>query len=165
MRTANKLIILLAAVLVVTGCDWLRSQLGMATSQELEELKTERIREEAEQRVKDSLEKVIADSLAMVADSLEAQEAGKNASLDETKRFHVILGSFKVHSNSERMAENLKKKGYEPVVFSFYNGFEAVSVCSYDHVTPAFNAMYRLLDEGFGPDDIWVYDIRQNLHK
>jgi hypothetical protein len=165
MRTANKLIILLVAVLVVTGCDWLRSQLGMATSQELEELKMESVREAAAQRVRDSLDKVVADSLAMVADSLEAEQASQVASLDETKRFHVILGSFKVHSNSERMAENLRKKGYEPVVFSFHNGFEAVSVCSYDRVTPAFNAMYRLLDEGFGPDDIWVYDVRQNLHK
>lgn len=165
MRTANKLIILLATVLTVTGCDWLRSQLGMATSQELEELKMERIREETAQREKDSLEKVVADSLAMTADSIETEKEPGSASLDETKRFHVILGSFKVHSNSERMAENLRKKGYEPVVFSFYNGFEAVSVCSYDNVTSAFNAMYRLLDEGFGPDDIWVYDIRQNLHK
>lgn len=165
MRTAKIILILTTAIVLVTGCDWVRTQLGMATSQEIEALKTEQQRVEAGLRTADSIQKARLDSTKLVTDSLELEKAAQIKKLESTQRFHVILGSFKEHSNSARMVENLTKKGYKPQVFSFKNGFEAVSVCSFDKATPAFNKMYELLDnEGIAPDDIWVYDIRQSLH-
>ncbi|MDD2583504.1 MAG: hypothetical protein PHE99_00995 [Bacteroidales bacterium] len=164
MRTAKIILTLTTAIMIVTGCDWVRSQLGMATSQEIEALKIEQQRVEAGLQKADSIEKARLDSIKLVADSLEMEKAIEKKKLESRERFHVILGSFKNYSNSARMVEKLTKKGYKPQVFNFKNGFEAVSICSFDKVTPAFNEMYNLLDQGFAPDDIWVYDIKQNLH-
>ncbi len=165
MRTAKYLLTLTAAILIVTGCDWVRSQLGMTTSEEMEALRREQIRQQQERRINDSIAQVRADSLqSAVADSL-AREAEKGRPLfDSQNRFHVILGSFRVYSNSERMVESLKSKGYKPVAMDFKNGFRVVSVKSFGSINAAFNEMYKLLDADIGPDDIWVYDTRQNLH-
>lgn len=164
MRTAKIILTLTTAIMIVTGCDWVRSQLGMATSQEIEALKLEQQRAEAGMHAADSIEKARLDSLKLVSDSIDIKKAIEQKKLESKKRFHVILGSFKDYSNSARMVDDLTKKGYKPLVFNFKNGFEAVSVCSFDKATPAFNEMYKLLDQGFAPDDIWVYDIKQNLH-
>ncbi|MFA6770255.1 MAG: hypothetical protein WCR71_03690 [Bacteroidales bacterium] len=164
MRTAKIILTLITVIMIVTGCDWTRSQLGMATSKEIEALKNEQERMEASLYIADSIKNAKLDSIRLVTDSMAIKEAAQLKRLESTQRFHVILGSFKVHSNSSRMMETLTKKGYKPQLFNFKNGFEAVSVCSFDKATPAFNQMYKLLDDGIAPDDIWVYDIRQNLH-
>jgi len=164
MRTAKIILTLTTAIMIVTSCDWVRTQLGMATSDEIETLKSEQQRMKAGMRTADSIEQTKLDSTQLAIDSLELKNAAQAKKLESTKRYHVILGSFKEHSNSARMIENLTKKGYTPHVFSFKNGFEAVSVCAFDKISPAFNQMYKLLDNGFAPDDIWVYDIKQNLH-
>jgi len=164
MRTAKIILTLTTAIMIVTSCDWVRTQLGMATSEEIETLKSEQQRMEAEMQTADSIEKTRLDSTQVTLDSLELKNAVQTKKLESTQRYHVILGSFKEHSNSARMIENLTKKGYTPQIFNFKNGFEAVSVCAFDKVSPAFNQMYKLLDDGFAPDDIWVYDIKQNLH-
>ncbi|MDP3451896.1 MAG: SPOR domain-containing protein [Bacteroidales bacterium] len=170
MRTAKFLLIMMAAIMIVTSCDWVRSQLGMATSDQIAELKREQQRVEAERRTADSIERVKQDSLsAIVADSVAAAKQIADGSLSRSanlsNRYHVVVGSFKDYSNSERMVINLKKRGYEPSVIDFKNGFKVVSVSSYSNMSAAFNVMYKLLDENFGADDIWVYDVRQALHK
>ena len=57
MRTAKIILTLTTAIMIVTGCDWVRSQLGMATSQEIEALKIEQQRVEAGLQKADSIEK------------------------------------------------------------------------------------------------------------
>lgn len=164
MRTAKIILTLTTAIMIVTGCNWVRSQLGMATSEEIEALKNEQTKMEAQMRIADSIEKARLDSTKLTLDSLEIKGTSQVKKLESSERFHVILGSFKEHSNSARMVEKLISKGYKPQVFNFKNGFEAVSVCSFDKVSQAFNQMYKLLDDDFAPDDIWVYDIKQGLH-
>ncbi|MEA4867205.1 MAG: hypothetical protein VB097_01765 [Rikenellaceae bacterium] len=163
MRTAKFFTTIIIAIMIVTGCDWVRSQLGMATSEDIEALKNEQQRMEAQMRIADSIERATLDSAKAAADSAAVLEQ-QPKKLVTDKRFHVIMGSFKDYSNSARMVQALKEKGYSPVVFSFRNGFEAVSVSAFDKVTHAFNQMYKLLDQGYAPDDVWVYDIKQNLH-
>lgn len=170
MRTAKLILTLMAAIMIVTGCDWVRTQLGMATSDDIAELRKEQQRVEAERRTADSLRMVAEDSVNVnLADSVAAAKASnagtQGVAPDMSNRYHVIVGSFKDYSNSERMVANLKKRGYEPSVLDFKNGFKAVSISSYSKMSPAFNVMYKLVDENFVEDDIWVYDIRQNLHK
>ncbi len=163
MRTAKFFTTIIIAIMIVTGCDWVRSQLGMATSEDIEALKNEQLRMEEQMRIADSLEQARADSARVAADSaIVAEQQVRKLVTD--KRFHVIMGSFKDYSNSARMVKKLEQKGYSPVVFSFRNGFEAVSVCSFDKLSVAFNQMYKLLDDGFAPEDVWIYDVHQNLH-
>ncbi|MDP3436351.1 MAG: SPOR domain-containing protein [Bacteroidales bacterium] len=166
MRTVKFFLILMTAIMVVTGCDWVRLQLGMATSEDIAALKKDQQQPDTSAMLRDSL--AIADSLSRAqTDSikaLQAKPAGEMKKADMTNRYHVILGSFKDYSNSTRMIESLKGKGFSPSAIDFKNGFRVVSIASYGTLGTAFNEMYRLRDQNFGPDDIWVYDVRQNMH-
>ncbi len=160
MRTAKYILALIAAIMVVTGCDWIRMQLGMATSDDIEAIKKKTAEEESV--------KVVIDSTAIK----EAQEREREKKEEEIKlqkaavnRFHVIIGSFKKHSNAQRAVEYLEKKGYTPHVFEFKNGFMAVSAASFPYLAPAYTEMYNIMDRGMWKDDLWIYDIKQNMHK
>lgn len=175
MRTVKFFLILMTAIMVVTGCDWIRLQLGMATSEDIAALKKDRqqpdttLMKRDSSTVVDSLNSVQKDSLKIqteVSDTT-AEKLGSTLEIkkaDLTNRYHVILGSFKDFSNSSRMLETLKEKGFSPSAIDFKNGFRVVSIASYGTLGSAFNEMYKLRDQNFGPDDIWVYDVRQNMH-
>jgi len=69
MRRFKSIIVFLAAVLLLSGCDWLRSTLGMPTSHDLAKVETE-IRMK---RVADSLNALIKDTL--IVDSLKIRDS------------------------------------------------------------------------------------------
>ncbi len=165
MDRIKKIALLFAILLAVTSCDWLRSKLGMATSSEIEALKREQERVEADKRYNDSIAKAFEDSLAQVR-AMELDEQSIKTSTQGTKRFHVIIGSFKNDANTQRMLSRLKKAEYTPILINFKNGFGVVSICSFDNVTDAFNEKNRFLnsEKDFVPEDIWVYDMNQLLH-
>src|SRR5690606_7904136 len=102
MRTAKFFTTIIIAIMIVTGCDWVRSQLGMATSEDIEALKNEQQRMEAQMRIADSIERATLDSAKAAADSAAVLEQ-QPKKLVTDKRFHVIMGSFKDYSNSARM--------------------------------------------------------------
>lgn len=189
MRTAKFFLTLMAAIMIVTGCDWIRMQLGMATSEDIANLKKER-------QYDDSV-RMMNDSIAMKGNTGDVSTSGgynvkisDTAAFNEPKadttvkaetvkqpepvaapikanpenRYHVIVGSFKDHSNAAKMAEYLKGKGYNPAVMDFRNGFRVVSAASFPQMGPAFTEMYKIADMNIIKDDIWVYDIRQKLH-
>lgn len=184
----------MTAIMVVTGCDWIRVQLGMATSQDIAAMKKERQYDDsvrlmndsvalsgntAEMRATDGKSMKISDTSAFNEQKKESNVAATNqpqqknqpeqavsapAKTSLTNRYYVIIGSFKDHSNSAKMAEYLRSKGFTPTIMDFKNGFRVVSTSSYSTLGQAFNEMYKLRDQNFGPDDIWVYDVRQNMH-
>ncbi|HBG24654.1 MAG: hypothetical protein A2X17_06755 [Bacteroidetes bacterium GWF2_41_61] len=194
MRTVKFFLILMTAIMVVTGCDWIRVQLGMATSQDIAAMKKERQYDDSVRLMNDSVaisgnagemsttegkKMVITDTSAFNEQKKESNVAATNqpqqknqpeqavsapAKTSLTNRYYVIIGSFKDHSNSAKMAEYLKSKGFTPTIMDFKNGFRVVSTSSYSTLGQAFNEMYKLRDQNFGPDDIWVYDVRQNMH-
>ncbi len=184
MRTAKFFLTLMAAIMIVTGCDWIRMQLGMATSEDIANLKKER-------QYDDSV-RMMNDSIAMkgntgdvstsggynvkISDTAAFNEPKVDSTVQEQKpvaapikanpenRYHVIVGSFKEYSNASKMAEYLKGKGYNPAMMDFKNGFRVVSAASFPQMGPAFTEMYKIADMNIIKDDIWVYDIRQKLH-
>ena len=194
MRTVKFFLILMTAIMVVTGCDWIRVQLGMATSQDIAAMKKERQYDDSVRLMNDSVaisgnagemsttegkKMVITDTSAFNEQKKESNVAATNqpqqknqpeqavsapAKTSLTNRYYVIIGSFKDHSNSAKMAEYLRSKGFTPTIMDFKNGFRVVSTSSYSTLGQAFNEMYKLRDQNFGPDDIWVYDVRQNMH-
>jgi hypothetical protein len=197
MRTVKNFLILMTAIMVVTGCDWIRVQLGMATSQDIATMKKERQYDDSVRLMNDSValsgntaEMIATDGRSMkISDTsafneqktktnveVEASNMSQQKSQPEqvavsapaktnlTNRYYVIIGSFKDHSNSAKMAEYLRSKGFTPTIMDFKNGFRVVSTSSYSTLGQAFNEMYKLRDQNFGPDDIWVYDVRQNMH-
>ena len=150
---------LLVALMLVTGCDFFRSLVGMPTSEDLEKMKQEAVEQARKQRELDSVNRVRA------LEQEKARAAAQENLLDESAgRYHVILGSFKVEGNAEKMYALLEKNGYKPRVIKFNNGFEVVSVAAYDNYRDALRAMNDIMEYQFCPEDVWIYDIHQNMH-
>jgi hypothetical protein len=166
MRTAKFFAILMAVTILLSGCDWLRKQLGMATSEDIAALKREQERAETEKRAADSLMRAREDSVSRAfQDSLALAQKSGMVDLSNTNRYHVICGSFKDYSNASGMVEKLKKSGYTPLTIDLKNGFRIVSVSSHPNLSKAYDHMYDLMDTKFNLDgDIWIYDVRQQLH-
>lgn len=151
---------LLVAMMLVTGCDFFRSLVGKPTSKDLERMKQEAVEQARKQRELDSVNRVKALELE------KAKAAAEQKSLlDESAgRYHVILGSFKVEGNAGKMYALLEKNGYTPRVIKFNNGFEVVSVAAYNNYHDALRDMNEIMEYEFCPEDVWIYDIRQNMH-
>lgn len=156
MKIVRLFSLFLIAATMLTSCDFFRSLAGKPTSKDIERMRVEA--QAKKQRQLDSINKAKADSLALIA----AMEAEKNA-LKE--RFYVVLGSFKVQGNAERMYQFLEKNNYTPRTIRFKNGFELVSAASTNNLQEALKIMDELLVFEYCPDDVWVYDVKQGLHE
>jgi uncharacterized protein YceK len=85
MRRFKSIIVFLAAVLLLSGCDWLRSTLGMPTSHDLAMIETE-IRMK---RVADSLNALIKDTL--IVDSLNVRDSlPDSTSVSQIKKDSIV---------------------------------------------------------------------------
>ena len=146
-------IILLSSV---SSCDWIRARLGMPTSEELQQ--------KQEQIIQDSLEKVAREQEARLEqlrlDSLAKIEAQKSA----LARYHVVLGSFIMDNNADRMMQKLPDLGYDPVRIEFKNGYSVISAYQTNSLSDAYNKMYKMFSLDITPYDVWVYDTNQQLH-
>lgn len=154
--------LLCAAVLLCTlsGCDWVKKQLGMATSEDIEKLRLEMEQQALrEKRIKDSIETARLDSIRLA----EEMAAMPYAKLD--KRYYVIVGSFKEDSNAEVMQGQLQKMGYSPVRIPLKNGFDMVAVAGSDDIYEARKEIAKIEDNDVCPYDVWIYDVQQGLHE
>lgn len=95
--------------LLCTGCDWVRTTLGLKSKEEI-------ARMEAELKAKEAEQQRIADSLAAVAAAVPAEEPRDYISNLESGGYYLILGSFELEANVERMKEYLRLSGFTPVV-------------------------------------------------
>ena len=159
MKTLKIVPILLIASMLLTGCDFFRSIVGKPTSKELEKMRLEEIARQKKQRQLDSIQKAQA-----LLEQEMAQAANSNLLDENAGRYHLIFGSYKVEGNAEKMKALLEKKGYEPHIFLFNNGFEVVSAKVFDNYQEALKELNKALEFDICPEDIWVYDINQNLH-
>ena len=160
MKTFRLIATLVVAAMLLTGCDFFRSLVGKPTSKELEKIKQEAVEQARKQRALDSINE--AKALQLEQEKAAAEKAGM---LDESAgRYHVILGSFKVDGNAEKMYALLEKNGYTPKVIKFNNGFDVVSVAAYNNYRDALKAMEDIMEYPFCPEDVWIYDINQKMH-
>ena len=159
MRTVKLISVLMVSLFILTGCDFFRSLVGKPTSEDMERMRLEAQLEAQRKREQDSIAKV-NEMLAQQQRALAEQN-----SLERTGRFHVVMGSFKVPENAEKMKNVLEKKGYSARIIPFNNGFDVVSAGSFDKFIEAVRTMDELIELEICPDDIWVYDRTYNLHK
>lgn len=168
----RKYIIMIAAVALftLTGCDFFRSLAGRPTSEDIEEMRIEKLRVE-EERLQADLLKLQQEKQA-VEDSLEAlklirQQEGTllNPSalggLFTTRlesRYCVILGAFSQRSNAERLHKIVSEKDYAPLLISFRNGLIAVGVCPVNSLQEAMQCIRKVREESFCPADVWILD-------
>ena len=159
MKTSKIVVILITFTIIAGGCDRIRSVLGMPTSADLETVRKQ-------EAVKDSLKR-IADSLKLAkTDSLKIAQAAISVDgySSMSKRYYVIVGSFKVVENAAKKVEQMKKLNLNPEYLNFKNGFKVVSAMSTDNEQEAYSAMKKLIDEGIDDEEVWIYDKLQKLH-
>ena len=158
MKTSKFLVAVLAGMMLVSSCDFFRSMLGKPTSEDLERMRIEAEAEARARFVRDSILQAKADSVAY-AQALEAMKPKFEG------RYLVVVGSFLMESNVEKMVALLAKEGYHPQTIHFKNGFDAVAVSGYDTFRQAYQSIDDLTEYEFAPEDIWIYDIEQGLHE
>jgi hypothetical protein len=164
------IILALTALLMLTGCDFMRKLAGRPTSEDIENKRIELLRAEeaALQARLDSLrqveQKMLQDSLN-VLDSIRqlggsvlnpASMGGLFATKLEA-RYYIILGSFRTRSYAEALFSVAKDAGYKPALISFgKGGLIAVGVSPVNRLSDAFAALSEVRKEKFCPSDVWV---------
>ena len=191
MRGLKSVIVFLAAVFLFSGCDWLRSTVGMPTSQDLGRMETElrmkRAADSLDALINDTINKsdslvrtdsvpkplnkpsstVVHNSTATPPTTVQKKAeviAPKMAPSQLTTRYYVIVGSFKDDANAAKMDSYLSKNGYKPIRLEFKNGYKVVSSGAFSDANEAYTATRKLLQLEFSPEDVWVYDVNQKLH-
>jgi hypothetical protein len=169
----RNLIILLALITFVSSCDFIRSLAGRPTSEQLDQIRVERMaaQEARHQATIDSMEVVrkhLADSLekreAFLLDSLTQAKGtilnpSKMGGLYTTKleaRYCIVVGAFRMRSNAERKLKECNNAGYTATIISFRNGLLAVSVCPSNSLSETLTNLKQLRGKGVCPPDSWI---------
>lgn len=164
----KKCILLILALLpFITGCDFMRKLAGRPTAEDVEMMRIELLRAEeaALQARLDSLEqRMIKDSLAAL-DSIRqlggsilnpARLGGLFATKLES-RYYIILGSFRSRANAEALYTVAKDAGYRPALIAFgKGGLIAVGVCPVNKLSDAYSSLNEVKKESFCPKDVWI---------
>lgn len=163
--------VLVAAALLLSGCDFFRSMVGYPTSADIEQMRGVIAEREAaaEQARQDSLAreaKAVADSLAREAalDSLMTMSAilrtrdkvSAILSPDSLKHYCAVLGSFKNPENAANFAAKITGTGHQAEILVFRNGLHSVAVCSSDSPAAFIDSLGVVRGEAFFPKDFWI---------
>ena len=162
------LLMMLASLFTLTGCDFFRTLAGRPTSEDINAIKIQRqlAQQAIEQARLDSLrheQEIVKDSLSAV-DSIKQYggsilNPSRLGGLFATKleyRYHVIIGAFCVRSNAEALLVKTQKLGYKPLLINFNNGLTAVGLCPTNNIVDAKNALKKVRSESFCPKDVWL---------
>ena len=164
------ILLALVALFVLSGCDFMRKLAGRPTSEDIEIRRVEILRAEeaALQARLDSLKQV---EQKMISDSLNALDSIRQlggsilnpaslGGLFATKlesRYYIIIGSFRTRSNAEALFNKTKSAGYTPALISFgKGGLIAVGVCPVNKLKDALEALGKVKQEEFCPNDVWI---------
>jgi cell division protein FtsN len=167
------LIFALAAVLLVTGCDFVRTVAGRPTSAQLDEIRKERMAaEEARHQARlDSMaraEKAMAEALAArEAQLLDSLTQAKGTVLNPSKlgglyttklesKYYIVVGAFRTRSYAERKLTQCNQAGYTATIISFRNGLLAVAICPSDNLEETLKTLKKLRGTEVCPQDGWI---------
>lgn len=96
-----------------------------------------------------------------VVSSVTAKEEKVSAAAGEaagfgSKRFYVILGSFGVYENAQKMKAQLMQEDFYPGILVNENGLYRLSVNSYDDETMARNRVAEIRQKFPKYSDVWL---------
>ena len=176
------ILVLLAVMMTVSGCDFFRKVAGRPTTEDIEAKKVEIARVEREkaeavreQERLDSLRAVrerarIAEEVAL-RDSLAAPVALKErgcimydlsslkglASGELEHRYYVIVGSFRDGANADRFIRKIAADSVmQPVKVHFRTGMIAVGVCPRNKIAEMPSVVDEVRTRSFCPKDAWI---------
>lgn len=169
----KSIIFAVGLVLLVTGCDFVRTLAGRPTAAQLDQIRLEKMaaEEARHQAVLDSMEraeKEMAEALAaretFLLDSL-AQGRGtvlnpsKLGGLFTTKlesKYYIVVGAFRNRSYAERKLKACNAAGYTATIISFRNGLLAVGICPSDSLDGTLKKLKGLRGTEVCPKDGWI---------
>ena len=170
MKPIRIFTLLLAAVLLFSGCDRVRSMMGKPTSQDLERLRVEKEAQEKAER--DSIaraEETALDTVAAAAPEASTPVAkavpAASAPAGNLLRYSVVVGSYVKDYNVRAMTRRMEKRGETVTVIPFKSGFTGVAVLSTDNYAEARAKLRQVLASGAVPSDTWIYDTAWARHK
>lgn len=157
----------MAAVLLFSGCDRIRSMMGKPTSSDLERLRVEK---EAQQKAeRDSIaraeETLAVDSVAAVTPEAPAAAKPSVMPAGHLPRYSVIVGSYVKDYNVRAMTRRMEKLGEKVTVIPFKSGFTGVAVFTTGDFAEARAKRKQILASGAVPSDTWIYDTAWGRHK
>ena len=171
MRQISVLCAFFAAVVLTSGCDFLRTVAGRPTSDVIEARAAEIARIEAEEQARAAAEKAAAEAAAKHA----ADSAAAVAYLSEVKatlipvssiraldavsvgtKYAIVVGSFSQPGNASSFAEKLRGLGYDAAVMKFTNSHEMVGVCPTDDIVEIAAKYPQVRAEKFCPPEAWI---------
>lgn len=162
MRKSVIISLIVVSVLSITGCDWIRGELGMPDSADLDAYRSSKHVSKVDTSVIPVADSTSADSLSKQVNTLPVADS-VNTSV--VKRYYIVAGSFKEASNVRKMEDILKKNGYTPLSLEMKNGFTMVTAGGFDSEIEAIREMRFLLEKEFSAEDLWVYDANTKKHK
>lgn len=163
------ILLMLAASLTVTGCDFFRVLAGRPTSKDIDAKRVQimKAEESALQARLDSIrrveEKIVSDSLAAL-DSLVSQgviisDASRLGGLVEEgqgARYCIVVGVFRERDNARKLALQAESAGFTAQLLDCKRGMIAVGICPSDRIARTFEDFRRLRSESFCPKDAWI---------
>ena len=162
--------LIVASVLCLTGCDFMRKLAGRPSSEDVEIKRIEILRAQ-EAALQARLDSLRMEEQRMIQASLNALDSIRQAGgsilnpaalggLFATKleaRYYIVLGSFKSKTNAEALFNVAKEAGYKPAMINFgKGGLIAVGVCPANRLSDAYEALNEVRKEKFCPQDVWI---------
>ncbi len=163
MRKSVIISLIVVSIFSVTGCDWIRGELGMPTSADMDAYRSSKYVSRVDTSVIPVTDSTLTDTLSKQPTSVvSAVDSGKTAVV---KRYYIVAGSFKDSSNVLKMEDILRKNGYIPLSLAMKNGFTMVTAGAFDTEAEAAREMRFLLEKDFSSGDLWIYDANTKKHK
>ena len=167
MRKCLVIYAMLSLLILVSSCDFLRRVAGRPDSAEIALKKAAIEKAEAEHQARlDSIrlvEKKAADSLAVIEQIRQSENtlvsAGKLGGLVSAQlsyRYYIIVGSFSVAENAQKLASKAEEAGFKATTFACKNGFTGVGVCPSDNLPEVFKSLQEVKQQPFCPVDAWI---------
>lgn len=141
---------LAASVVLVSGCDMFRRMAGRPTSSEIAEK-----REWIEFLEQEKAEQARLDSLEQARKQHEADSVAAAAAV-AGYRYHIVLGSFSVRENAERLAAKAEQNGFPATLHSGASGMTSVTVCPTPSREEAREALKKVLAADFTQAKPWI---------
>ena len=172
------------ALVMCTGCDFIRASLGKPTSADLNRISAEV--KAREQYLRDSVAAVRAaearlaagDSSDVVpgpADTEAVQPAAQQSAAvapaapaaadSPLKKYYAVAGAFKNPEGAEAYVRKLEENGFQVRLFDFKSGLKVVCVGGSDSIEDARADVAALRELKLSDSDPWIYNTNQKLHK
>lgn len=142
----TKLVLLVAAFIVVVGC---KSQKMGAAEQSQSE------RPVIEKETDMAVEVDHTTGIMSLEESFSFTRDEDKLSHDE-RAFFVIIGSFRNKGNADRYSQTLKNKGFDPVILLSEAGLHRVSVDSFKEENDARDRILQIRSQYKEHEDTWL---------